>query len=123
MFFPLFTAFFTNPTILVYIFLENTPKNTVNRLIERVLDVQLQEDLTLSGFDIAKTYANCLDIGCSSALIFALWEIEKHIKKLLNAKDKISVFFKNQGGKFICLEKVATSYMLPIAIATPMAQI
>ena len=81
-------------------FLENTPKNTVNRLIERCFGLKINQKDDLNGFEIAKQVLTLLDGNFAPALIFALNEMENAIKKSLGGEQKISSYFSAKNGVF-----------------------
>lgn len=97
--------------------LENLSQMGVNRLIERCLGVEIESDRELNGFDVSKLALDFCGENSAPAILFALEEIERAIKKALKENLKISTFFEKTDGGFRCLKQVLNREILEKAYA------
>ncbi len=80
--------------------LANLSQMGVNRLIERCLDVQIDKEEPLSGFEISILALDFCKQNYAPAILFGLEEIEKAIKRALKTSGKISACFKKESDGF-----------------------
>ena len=80
--------------VAVAVALANLSKMGVNRLIDRCLDVRVESETPLNGFEVSNLTLNQLENNFAPAILFSLEEIEKAIKKALSENGKISTYFQ-----------------------------
>lgn len=75
-------------------------KKDVNRLIERCLDVIVEKQEPLDGFEISNLMLSQIDCNFAPAILFSLEEIENAIKNSLSVNGKISPYFEKTSNGF-----------------------
>ena len=78
-----------------------------NRLIERCLDVQINREEALTGFDISHLALDFCKENCAPSILFALEDVETKIKNLLKVQGKISPYFEKKEQGFALLREHA----------------
>ena len=87
--------------IALSVVLANLSQMGKNRLIERCLDLKVEKEEPLDGFEISKIMLAQSKQNFAPAILFALEEIEDAIKKALNSNGKISPYFEKTDGGFL----------------------